>query len=131
MRGQPGIRTWLKESSIPTSISTRRTQPALSARYIQLEEKGSGIAFKILDWRTIGLPFLLPDLAALRARVASDASVWKKWPGSVDRDIPINIWCLGAKLIVFSIYKCQDVLLYLSDFCGGVQVLYIIYCQAS
>lgn len=35
----------------------------------------------------MGLPFLFPDFAALRARVDSEASVWKKWPGSVDRDM--------------------------------------------
>ncbi len=50
-------------------------------------ENGSGITLKILDCRTIGLPFLFPDFAALRALVDSDASVWKKWPGSVDLDI--------------------------------------------
>lgn len=30
---------------------------------------------------------MLPDFAARRARIASEASVWKKWPGSVERDI--------------------------------------------
>lgn len=50
-------------------------------------ENGSGITLRILDLRTIGFPFLLPDLAALRARVDSEASVWKKCPGSVDFDI--------------------------------------------
>ena len=54
-------------------------------------ENGSGITFRIFDWRTIGFPFLFPDLAALRARIASEASVWKKWPGSVDRDIVFTI----------------------------------------
>ena len=33
------------------------------------------------------MPYLLPDFAALLARIDSEASVWKKWPGSVDRDI--------------------------------------------
>jgi WD40 repeat protein len=55
-------------------------------------EKGSGITLRIFDWRTIGFPFLFPDLAALRARIASEASVWKKWPGSVDRDI---VWTVA------------------------------------
>jgi len=45
------------------------------------------MALRILDWRFKGLPFLFPDFAALRARVDSEASVWKKWPGSVDRDM--------------------------------------------
>ena len=59
--------------------------------YIEDDENGSGIALRILDWSTIGFPFLLPDLAALRALVVSEASLWKKCPGSVERDI-LSCW---------------------------------------
>lgn len=79
---------------IPTSISTLRTHPALSAVYIDVGEEGSGVILRIFDGRTIGLPFLFPDLAALRASVDSAASVWKKWPGSVDRDIVSVAVCI-------------------------------------
>ena len=72
---------------VPTSRLSFRTHPALSAMYMHADENGSWITSRILDCRTIGLPFLLPDFAALRARVDSEASDWKKWPGSVDRDI--------------------------------------------
>jgi hypothetical protein len=77
--------------SVPTSTLTLRTHPALSAMYIDDEEKGSGVTLSSFEVRTMGLPFLLPDLAALRARVDSEASVWKKWPGSVDRDIVVAV----------------------------------------
>lgn len=45
----------------------------------------------------------MPDLAALRALVDSEASVWKKCPGSVDRDIAFRggngvLYVLGLKL---------------------------------
>lgn len=73
--------------TIHTLTSTLRTHPALSAMYMLVSEKGSGIAHNIFDCKTMGLPCLFPDFAALRARVDSDASVWKKCPGSVDRDI--------------------------------------------
>jgi hypothetical protein len=66
---------------------TLRTHPAPSAVYIDEEEKGSAVRLRILDESTIGSPFLFPDLAARRARIDSAASVWKKCPGSVDRDI--------------------------------------------
>jgi hypothetical protein len=45
----------------------------------------------------MGFPFLLPDFAALRARVDSDASVWKKCPGSVDRDMFKIIYSLNVR----------------------------------
>ncbi len=45
----------------------------------------------------MGFPFLLPDLAALRALIESDASVWKKCPGSVDRDM---VGCYYLDLII-------------------------------
>lgn len=35
----------------------------------------------------MGFPFLFPDFAARRALVDSEASVWKKCPGSTDLDI--------------------------------------------
>lgn len=57
---------------------------------MQEVEKGSAIALRILDWSTMGFPFLLPDFAALLALVASEASVWKKWPGSVERDMMLK-----------------------------------------
>ena len=47
--------------------------PALSAIYTHEAEDGSPVMSKILDGKTIGLPFLLSDFAARRARVASDA----------------------------------------------------------
>lgn len=47
----------------------------------------------IFDCRTMGAPFLLPDFAALRARVNSEASDWKKCPGSVDLDIVKFVKC--------------------------------------
>lgn len=68
---------------------TLRTHPAPSAVYIDEEEKGSAVTLRILDESTIGSPFLFPDLAARRARIDSAASVWKKWPGSVDRDMVV------------------------------------------
>lgn len=83
-------------------MTTLRTQPALSARYIELREDGSAITFRIFDCNLIGLPFLLCDFAAFRALVASDAlrslametrdwrdshSVWKKCPGSAETDM--------------------------------------------
>ncbi len=68
--------------------------------YMHEEENGSGITFNIFDCNTIGLPFLFPDFVALRARVDSDASVWKKWPGSVDRDI-IALFCVAFFELAF------------------------------
>jgi hypothetical protein len=59
----------------PTSMLILLTQPALSAMYIQDGDLGSGIAARILDCRAIGSPCLLPDFAALRARVDSEALV--------------------------------------------------------
>jgi len=49
--------------------------PTLSATYTHEVDDGSEITSRILDDKTIGLPFLLPDFAARRARVASDALV--------------------------------------------------------
>ena len=84
VRVLPGAQNIL---SVPTSILTRRMHPALSATYTELGENGSATMFRIFEESTIGSPFLFPDLAALRPRVNSEASVWKKWPGSADRDI--------------------------------------------
>jgi hypothetical protein len=61
----------------------------------------------------IGSPFLLPDLAALRALVDSEASLWKKCPGSVERDILMTLHVLQYSvqyLIVGSSYVLQVVL---------------------
>jgi hypothetical protein len=62
-----GTPTWL------TSTLTCLIQAALSATYMQLLLWGSMITSKILDGRLIGEPFLFPDFAARRARVASEA----------------------------------------------------------
>lgn len=78
--------------------------------YMDVGENGSTTAFKIFDCSTIGLPFVLLDFAAFRARSDSEASVWKKCPGSVDRDI-------------FAIFDYVEVPLVRSLLCGygGVQ----------
>ena len=72
---------------VPTSILTQRTHPALSATYTESGENGSAATFRIFEDSTMGSPFLFPNLVALRARIDSAASVWKKWPGSADRDM--------------------------------------------
>lgn len=72
----------------------------------------------------MGSPFLLPDFAALRALVDSEASVWKKCPGSVDRDmvemrvvgvVAMLFWTLGSTVgLILIFYKGR------SNFCRGV-----------
>lgn len=59
-----------------------------------------------LEVSFMGVPKVFPDLAARRARMASEASDWKKWPGSVERDILIS----GAKKYVY-VRVCKVVLL--------------------
>lgn len=54
--------------TVLTARSMRRTKPADSAMKMAVEgEKGSGTAAKILDFITMGSPFLLPALRALRS----------------------------------------------------------------
>lgn len=59
---------------ILTARSMRRTKPADSAMKMAVEgEKGSGTAARILDFMTIGSPFLLPALRDLRSLSALEA----------------------------------------------------------
>jgi len=52
---------------------------------------------RILPLRRIGLPFSFLDLSALRLVSACECDVWKKWSGSVERDITSCRWVARAK----------------------------------
>jgi hypothetical protein len=76
---------------------TRRTAPADSAtKREDTGDLGSGTAAKSLDFRTMGLPYLLPALAARRCRFSCSA-LWDIGQPGVHQGCPFSTHSVSKK----------------------------------